>query len=187
MQSAALIVGVGHSMIVVATGLMDVVVGVTRETAAGEIICDVLLGRGDMLEMDGDQRRNASNMGDQKQPKKPKAKASSIVQRNHLIGFSCHASAQARCGSDALSGGSLRPWDDRRSLWLRWLLNSHVRHKSEPPTRFSIGVRFESDSRSPCHVAQRLAGQQHQRLGANCSGAPHQGGMLGLNSPPQWD
>jgi hypothetical protein len=86
MQSAALIVGIGGSMVVVAAVLVDVV-GVSRDAAASEIICDVLLGSGDMLEMDGDQWSYTGNLGGQKQPKKPRAKPSSSAPRNHLIGL----------------------------------------------------------------------------------------------------
>jgi hypothetical protein len=107
MQSAALIAGIGGAIVVVATVLVDVVVvGVTRDVAASEIICDVLLGSGDMLEMDGDQWPYAGNLGGQKQPKKPRAKPSSSAPRNHLIGLFARLSTAgvghngARCQSN---------------------------------------------------------------------------------------
>jgi hypothetical protein len=48
-----------------------------------DIICGVQLGGGRMLEMHGDQRHHASNLGDQKQPEEPTAEASSGGQQNH--------------------------------------------------------------------------------------------------------
>jgi hypothetical protein len=88
MQCAALIVGIGGSMVVVATVFVDVVaVGMKRDVAASEIIGDVLLGSGDMLEMDGDQWSYAGNLGGQKEPEKPTAQHSSSAPRNHLIGL----------------------------------------------------------------------------------------------------
>ena len=72
MQGAALIVGVGGTMIVVATTVVDMmVVAVSRGAGAGDIFGDVLFARDDMLEMDADQRHNAREIGQNEQPQKP--------------------------------------------------------------------------------------------------------------------
>jgi hypothetical protein len=85
-QRAALVVGISGAMVVLAAAVMDVmVVGVLGDVGAG-IICGVPLGSGDMLEMDGDQRHHARNLGDQKQPKKPTAETSLGGQQNHRTG-----------------------------------------------------------------------------------------------------
>ena len=67
MQGAALIVGVGGTMIVVATTVVDMmVVGVIRDAGAGDIFGDVLFARDDVLEVDADQRHNACDLGHEK-------------------------------------------------------------------------------------------------------------------------
>jgi hypothetical protein len=67
MQSAALIVGVGRTMVVMATTVVEVmVVGVIGDVDAGGVFGDVLFARDDMLEMDADQRHNACDLGHQK-------------------------------------------------------------------------------------------------------------------------
>jgi hypothetical protein len=86
MQCAALVVGISGAMVVLAAAVMDVmVVGVLGDVGAG-IIRGVPLGGGDMLEMDGDQRHHARNLGDQKQPKEPTAETSPGGQQNHRTG-----------------------------------------------------------------------------------------------------
>jgi hypothetical protein len=62
-EGAALVVGIGGAMVVLAAAVVDMMmVGVLGDTGA-RIICGVLLGGGDMLEMDGDQRYYARNLG----------------------------------------------------------------------------------------------------------------------------
>jgi hypothetical protein len=64
-HGAALIVGIGGAMIVMAAALMDVMmVGVLHEVGGG-VVSKVLLCRRDMLKMDRDQWRNTGQLGDQ--------------------------------------------------------------------------------------------------------------------------
>jgi hypothetical protein len=70
MQHAALIVGIGGAMIVMATTSVDVVVMcVIGDSGPCDIIVrDILLSRHNVLEMEPDQRHDAAELGDQKQP-----------------------------------------------------------------------------------------------------------------------
>jgi hypothetical protein len=90
MQGAALIVGICGSILLVATALVGVVEGVISDGGPGDVGHNVLLGRDDMPEMLGDQRHDAGDLGNQKQPEKPPAAASFGAQRNHLTCFSRH-------------------------------------------------------------------------------------------------
>ena len=88
MQSAALIVGIGGAIIVVAAASVSVVVGVTSDAGARGVVRDVLLARHDMLEMGTDQRNDTRKLGTQKQPQKQVAKSAlHDAQRYHLIGL----------------------------------------------------------------------------------------------------
>jgi hypothetical protein len=91
MQGAALIVGICGSIFRVVGALVGVVESVINDARAGNVGHDVLLDSDDMLEMHGDQRHYTGNLGDQKQPKKPPAKVSFGMQRNHFIRFSHQA------------------------------------------------------------------------------------------------
>jgi hypothetical protein len=66
MNGAALIAGIRGAMIVMAAALVDVMMVCVRCNASAGVIGNVLLGRRDMLKMDGDHRRNAGQLGDQK-------------------------------------------------------------------------------------------------------------------------
>jgi hypothetical protein len=68
MQGAALIVGVGRTMVVMATTVVEVmVVGVIGDAdAGGGVFREVLFARNDVLEVDADQRHNACDLGHQK-------------------------------------------------------------------------------------------------------------------------
>jgi hypothetical protein len=67
MQGAALVVGVGRAMVVMATTVVEVmVVSVIGDVDAGAVFRDVLFARDDMLEMDADQRHNACDLGHKK-------------------------------------------------------------------------------------------------------------------------
>jgi hypothetical protein len=67
MQGAALIVGVGRTMVVMGTTVAEVmVVSVIGDVDAGGVFRDVLFARDDMLEMDADQRHNARDLGHKK-------------------------------------------------------------------------------------------------------------------------
>jgi hypothetical protein len=70
MQHAALIVGIGGVMIVMATTSVNVVVMcVIGDPGSCEIIVrDILLSCHNVLEMKPDQRHDAAELGDQKQP-----------------------------------------------------------------------------------------------------------------------
>lgn len=64
MQGAALVVGVGCSMIVVVTAVVDMMVmGMIRDAGTRGIFRDVLFARDDMLEMNADQCHNARDLG----------------------------------------------------------------------------------------------------------------------------
>ena len=85
MQSAALIVGIGGAIIVVAAASVSVVVGVTSDAGARGV---GLFARHDMLEMGTDQRNDTRKLGNQKQPQKQVAKSAlHDAQRYHLIGL----------------------------------------------------------------------------------------------------
>jgi hypothetical protein len=67
MQGAALIVGVGRTMVVMAATVVEVmVVGVIGDVEVGGVFRDVLFARDDMLEMNADQRHNACDLGHKK-------------------------------------------------------------------------------------------------------------------------
>jgi hypothetical protein len=68
MQGAALIVGVGRTMVVMPTTVVQVmVVGVIGNVdAGGGVFRDVLFARDDVLEVDADQRHNACDLGHEK-------------------------------------------------------------------------------------------------------------------------
>jgi hypothetical protein len=67
MQSAALIIGLGRTMVVMANIVVGVmVVGVIGDVDAGGVFRDVLFARDDMLEMDADQRHDACDLGHKK-------------------------------------------------------------------------------------------------------------------------
>jgi hypothetical protein len=83
-QRAALVVRVARAVIVGAAAMVNVVVmGVAHRSAIAGIGGGVLLARDRMLEMDGDQRDDAGQLGDQKQPQQPAAEPTSRVPRNH--------------------------------------------------------------------------------------------------------
>ena len=86
MNGAALIVGIGGAMIVMAAALVDVMMVCVRCDASAGVIGNVLLGRGEMLKMDRNQWRNTGQLGDQEQAQKPASEAALDVQRNHSIG-----------------------------------------------------------------------------------------------------
>lgn len=76
MQCATLIVGIGGSMVVIATNSVDmVVVGVIGDAGAGDVLRDVLFARQDMLEMNGGQRHNADDLSNHEKPQKPATKS----------------------------------------------------------------------------------------------------------------
>jgi hypothetical protein len=89
MQGAALIVGIGSTMIVAAAALVTVVVvGVASDAGARGVVRDILVARHDMLEVDTDQRNDTRELGNQKQPQKHVAKSAlHDAQRYHLIGL----------------------------------------------------------------------------------------------------
>jgi hypothetical protein len=88
MKGAALIVGIYGTMVMVVTALVDVVMmGMIDDSGAGNVGDDVLFGRHGMLKMDGNQGHYTDHLGNQKQPKKPPAKASFGAQRNHFVRF----------------------------------------------------------------------------------------------------
>ena len=83
MQSAALIVGIGGAIIVVAAASVSVVVGVTSDAGARGVVRSH-----DMLEMGTDQRNDTRKLGNQKQPQQQVAKSAlHDAQRYHLIGL----------------------------------------------------------------------------------------------------
>jgi hypothetical protein len=84
MQSAALIVGICGSIVMVTGAPVGVAESVISDARAGDVGHDVLLDRDDMLEMHGDQRHYTGNLRNQKQAKKPPAIASFGARRNHF-------------------------------------------------------------------------------------------------------
>ncbi len=85
-QRAALIVRVARAVVVRAAAVVNVVVmgvarGVSRGAGLVGIGGGILLARDRMLEMHGDQRHDASQLGHQKQPQQPAAEPSSGVPR----------------------------------------------------------------------------------------------------------
>jgi hypothetical protein len=77
MQGAALIVGIGGAMIVlvVTASAVDVVMmSVTSNTGAVDVVRDILFACHGMLEMDAGQRRDTRKLGYKEQPENPPAK-----------------------------------------------------------------------------------------------------------------
>lgn len=71
MDGAALIVGIGGAVIVISAALVEVMmVGGLGDAGTG-VIGKVLLGRGDVLKVNGDQRRDTGQLGDQKEAQQP--------------------------------------------------------------------------------------------------------------------
>jgi hypothetical protein len=84
MQGAALIVRIGSAMVVMAATLVDMVVmGVTGDARIGDIVCDVLLGCDGMLEMGTYQRHHSRDLGHDKQPQQPRTKKPRDTSKYH--------------------------------------------------------------------------------------------------------
>ena len=86
MQRATLIVRVTCAVVVGPTAVVNVVVmSVTHYASTAEIGGCILRARDRMLEMDGHQRQNTGELGDEKQPQLPAAEPTPDAQRNHAI------------------------------------------------------------------------------------------------------
>jgi hypothetical protein len=84
MQGAALIVRIGGTVVVMAATPVDMVVmGMTGDAGVAYILRDVLLGCDDMLEMGTDQRHYSRDLGYDIQPQQPRTKNSPDVSRYH--------------------------------------------------------------------------------------------------------
>lgn len=127
MNGAALIVGIGGAMIVMAAALVDVMMVCMRCDASAGVIGNVLLGRRDVLKMDRDHRRNAGQLGDQKQAQQQAPEGAFDLQRNH--------SRNHYIGPIGFQGYQpTRPW---------WLRKSH--NSRQKPRRTPLGTPEPSD------------------------------------------
>jgi hypothetical protein len=92
MQGTALIVRIGGAVVVMAATPVDMVMmGVTGDAGVGNIVCNVLLGCDDMLEMGTDQRHHSRDLGYDIQPQQPWTKYPPDAARNHSNDLNPHA------------------------------------------------------------------------------------------------
>jgi hypothetical protein len=84
MQGAALIVRIGGAVVVMAATPVDMVVmGVTANAGVADVFRHVLLGCDHMLEMGTDQRHHSRDLGYDIQPQQPRTNNSPDVPRYH--------------------------------------------------------------------------------------------------------